>query len=169
MRRWIKLLILFIFLILIDIGTKNYVFHNVQKMSWLHPFYPYGGIGVFKDFLGISFSINLVENTGAAWGLFSKYPHVLFFIRVFIVIGLVVYLAIFNKDKRKDIPLILIITGAIGNILDIIFYKKVIDMFHFRFWNYSYPVFNFADFFITLGIILLFFTFISRKFKRAKK
>ncbi len=169
MKRWIKLLTLFVFLILIDIVTKYYVFHHVQKMSWAYPFYPYGGIGIFKDFFGISFSINLVENTGAAWGLFSKYPHILFFVRVFIIIGLVIYLAIFNKDKRREIPLVMIISGATGNILDFIFYNKVIDMFHFKLWGYSYPVFNFADTLITLGIIGLFFTFFLNKLMEKKK
>lgn len=163
MKRWIKFLVLFLFLILIDIGLKFYVYHSVPKMNWMHPFYPFGGIGIFKNFFGISFSINFVENTGAAWGMFSKFPHVLFYIRLFIIIGLVIYLVSFNKDKRREIPLILIITGAIGNILDFIFYHKVIDMFHFNFWGYSYPIFNFADSFITIGIIWLFLTFFFTK------
>ena len=166
MKKRIKLLSIFIFLIIIDIYTKYYVFHNVEKMSWTYPFYPYGGMGVFKDFLGISFSINLVENTGAAWGIFSNYSHILFFIRVIIIIGLVIYIAIFNKDRSREMPLVLIIAGAIGNILDFVFYGKVIDMFHFRFWGYSYPVFNFADFLITLGTIWLFFTYLFYKIMR---
>jgi len=136
-------------------------------MSWLYPFYPYGGIGIFKDFLGISFSINYVDNTGAAWGLLAKYPHFLFSIRIFIVIGLLIYLAKFNFDKAKDLPLLLIITGAIGNILDFIFYRKVIDMFHFNFWGYSYPIFNLADAMITVGIVWLFITFFKKKIKNA--
>lgn len=166
MKRWIRLVILFVVLIVIDVGLKFYVSHYIEKMSWKHPFYPYGGIGVFKDFFGISFSINFVENTGAAWGIFSKYPHFLFYFRIIIVIGLVIYLVFFNKDKRKDIPLMLLITGAVGNILDFIFYKKVIDMFHFKFWGHSYPIFNFADFLITFGIIWLLIIFFIEKIKK---
>lgn len=168
MKKWIKFFLLFLILIGIDAATKFYVFHSIPKMSWRYPFYPFGGIGVFDNFFGISFSINLVENTGAAWGMFSSFPNVLFFIRFSIIIGLVIYLLIFNKERRREIPLLLIITGAIGNILDFVFYKKVIDMFHFMFWGYSYPVFNFADFFITIGIVWLFFTFFIKKINEKK-
>jgi len=167
-KRGLKLLIIFCVLIILDIASKYYVSHFIEKMSWKHPFYPFGGIGVFKDFFGISFAINYVVNTGAAWGLFSKFPKFLFFLRIVIVIGLVIYLGFYNKDKKKDIPLALIITGAIGNIIDFIFYKKVIDMFHFVFWGYSYPIFNLADAMISIGIIWLFFTFFEKKMKRKK-
>jgi signal peptidase II len=168
MKKCLKGLSIFIFFILIDIITKYYVFHYVSKMNFAYPFYPYGGIGVFHDFLGIDFSINLVENTGAAWGVFSMYPFILFFIRVLIISGLVFYLLIFNKDTRKEIPLLLIITGAMGNVLDFIFYRKVIDMFHFNFWGYSYPVFNIADSLITVGIIWLFLIFLLNKIMSKK-
>ena len=161
MKRYLKLLFIFLVLIALDIISKNLVYQNINKMSWMHPFYPYGGIGIFKDFLGISFSINHVENVGAAWGLFSKYPILLFSIRIVIVIGLITYLIFFNKEVKKDVPLTLIISGAFGNILDFIFYKKVIDMFHFNFWGFSYPIFNMADVMITLGIIWLFFIFLK--------
>ena len=166
MNRYVKLFIIFFILIVLDISSKYYVHHHIAKMSWLYPFYPFGGIGVFKDFLGISFSINYVENTGAAWGLLAKYPYGLFSIRIVIVIGLIIYLARFNKDKAKDLPLLLIITGALGNILDFIFYRKVIDMFHVNFWGYSYPIFNLADAMITIGIIWLFITFFKKPFKK---
>lgn len=168
MKRKVILLTIFIGLIIIDILSKYFVYHNVTKMSWSHPFYPFGGIGVFENFLGISFSINLVENTGAAWGLFSKYPYALFFIRLLIIIALIIYLFSYNKDKKRDLPLLLIITGALGNIIDFIFYKKVIDMFHFKFWGYSYPIFNCADIFITIGITWLIVTFFIAKVKSSK-
>ena len=167
MNRYVKFIIIFFILIVLDISLKYYVHHHVAKMSWLYPFFPYGGIGIFKDFLGISFSINYVENTGAAWGLLAKYPSTLFAIRIVIVVGLVIYLAKFNLDKVKDLPLLLIITGALGNIIDFILYRKVIDMFHFNFWGYSYPIFNLADAMITIGIIWLFITFFKKKPKKA--
>ena len=155
MKKWIKILNILILLIIADIGLKYYVVHHVDKMNWMHPFYPYGGIGVFKDFYKISFSINLVENTGAAWGVFSNYPKILFGVRIVIITGLILYLAFFNSDRRREIPLVLIISGALGNIIDFVLYGKVIDMFHFIFDTYSFPVFNFADSLITIGIIWL--------------
>jgi len=162
--KWLKFIGVFLLLLIFDAALKYHVFTSIPKMSFLHPFYPYGGIGVFKDFLGIQFSINHVENLGAAWGMLSEYSTLLFYVRVVVVLCLMVYLVLFNRVRRREFPLLLIITGAVGNILDYILYGHVIDMFHFKFWNYSYPVFNLADAMITIGIIwLLVLSFVSSK------
>jgi Lipoprotein signal peptidase len=50
----------------------------------------------------------------------------------------------------------LIVTGAIGNAFDYWRYGHVIDFLHFTFWGSSFPVFNLADAYITLGAISLF-------------
>lgn len=128
--------------------------------------YPYGGIGVFKNvFGGIQFSIVHVQNLGAAWGIFSAYSEYLLWIRIIIIGALLVYLLFGVKQRKKQIPIILIITGAIGNILDFAFYGHVIDMLYFKFWGFSYPIFNFADCFITIGIFLLFSLNLRKKSK----
>ena len=168
MKRLLKLGLFFLVLLILDLSLKSYVFHNVSKMSWMHPFYPYGGIGVFENFLGVSFSINHVENTGAAWGILSNYTKSLFILRIVIVVALGIYIGFFNKNRKTDFPFLLIITGAIGNILDFFFYGKVIDMFHFIFFGYSYPVFNLADAMITIGIGWLIVVFIMQNFKKLK-
>lgn len=162
MKTWMKLLITGFLLLSIDMATKFYTFHHVAKMSWIHPVYPYGGIGVFKDFLGTSFSINYVGNTGAAWGCFSAYSNVLFYLRIVIVLALIVFLIYSKFSFKKAMPFCLIVTGAIGNILDRIFYGHVVDMFHFKIGSYSYPVFNVADTFITIGIIWIFFSLFKK-------
>lgn len=161
--KWMRFGALSLFLLVSDICIKYYTVMHIPTMSWMHPFYPYGGIAVFKDFFGVSLSLNKVENLGAAWGLFAAYSDYLFYLRILVVIGLMVYLFL-NKNSWKAFPLMLIITGAIGNILDFVFYKHVIDMFHFNFFGYSYPVFNLADAMITVGIMLLIvFSFFGKK------
>jgi len=164
-KYFLKYFLFFISLIALDASFKYWVLNYIPKMSFRYPFYPYEGIGVFKNFLGISFSIVHVENTGAAWGIFAKYPVFLFCVRIAIAIGLVVYFARFNKDEKKDFPLFLIVTGALGNIFDFCLYRKVIDMFYFNFWGFSYPVFNLADVMITSGIIWLFLACLKKKEK----
>ncbi len=126
-------------------------------MSWFHTLYPYGGIGVFRDFYGISFSLNRVENTGAAWGLFSHFSGYLFFLRCAIALTLLVYLLFFNKISARVFPLLLILAGATGNIVDFLLYGYVVDLFHFNFWGYTFPVFNVADMCIFLGVLAIFF------------
>jgi signal peptidase II len=91
-----------------------------------------------------------VANTGAAFGLFSNHSWVLLAIRVLIILGLVVYL-LFGKDRR--LAWWLIVAGAIGNVLDTIFYGHVIDFLHLCFWGRSFPVFNLADCWITFGVL----------------
>jgi len=117
--------------------------------------YPFGGIGIFEDFIGINFSINHQINTGAAWGLFPDSHQLLFYIRISIIILLSIYLLLFNKNLRTQIPFAFIIAGAMGNILDSVFYGHVIDFFFLQFWGYDFPVFNVADSFIFLGVAWL--------------
>lgn len=158
MKKWIKLIAVSLVLLTIDILSKWYVHTHVPKMSWLHPLYPYGGIGVFKDIFGIGFSINYVQNPGAAWGTFSSYSNYLLIFRAIITLGLVIYLIVKNPGVKKAFGICLILTGAIGNILDHIVYGFVVDMFYFTFGSYSFPVFNVADALISIGIVWLLFS-----------
>ena len=169
MRKWLSLSIIGLFFLALDFISKSLVVAYIPKMSWLHPFYPYGGIGIFENFLGISLSINNVENTGAAWGSFSSYGTFLFYFRILIVILLLVYLIISKMSYKNALFFTLIITGAIGNIIDFAIYSHVIDMIHFEFGSYSFPVFNIADSLITIGIICLIInSFITLKKERMK-
>jgi len=114
--------------------------------------YPFGGVAIFEVF-GISFSLNTVVNSGAAWGFFQGYSGLLFLIRALIIGGLIVHLIFFNKGKTPAFPLWLIVTGAIGNGIDYLVYGHVIDFFHFCFWGHSFAIFNLADCYISLGVI----------------
>ena len=150
-KRWI-----FPFLLVLDVVSK------IAALDWISPLawggYPFGGIPLFADFFGISFSLNTIVNTGAAWGLFSGHPGLLFGLRMALVFGLGVYLYIFHRPVTKMASLWLVAIGAIGNAIDYILYGHVIDFFHFVFWGYSFPIFNLADSYITLGVIGLMFT-----------
>jgi len=126
-------------------------------MHFAPPHYPYGGIGIFKDFLGIEFSLVHETNRGAAWGVLADYHLYLFLVRILLVLALIVYTLFFNKHPSWRIPLSLIIAGAMGNILDFFLYDHVVDMFRFVLWGYTYPVFNVADSAIFVGIVWLFF------------
>lgn len=120
--------------------------------------FPYGGIGVFKNFLGIEFSIVHAINRGAAWGLFSDYQLYLIVLRIVLIFSLIVYLVFYNKHQGFVIPMTLISAGALGNILDYFLYGHVIDMLRFVLWGYDFPVFNVADSFICIGIFSLMIT-----------
>ncbi|MBM3198530.1 MAG: signal peptidase II [Chlamydiae bacterium] len=153
--RWCIMLGLCVLLLAADVALKWYTYHMIPAMDWMHPFYPYGGIPVFKDFLGIDLSLNYVMNKGAAWGVLAEFQQQLLYARFFIVGALLVYLVMAALPFSKRIGFSLILTGAIGNMVDFFLYRHVVDMFHFNFWGYSFPVFNVADAAICLGVLLL--------------
>ncbi|MEC7838693.1 MAG: signal peptidase II [Chlamydiota bacterium] len=158
-----------VFIFLMDFITKLLVSRNLPLMGSDDLWYPYGGIPVFSNFLGIEFSLVHAINRGAAWGIFADYQGLLMIFRI-ILIGVVINYAIFfNKNRSYDYPFMLIICGALGNILDYFLYGHVVDMFNFVLWGYDYPVFNIADTAICVGIIwLVFFSSPQNQKKRAK-
>jgi signal peptidase II len=143
------------FLFIVDFGLKAYIHHNIPTINASNPAYPYGGIAVFHNWHGIDFSIVHVINKGAAWGFFASLQEYLLYARVAIIGGLLTYLIFVSASSYRKFSLLLIATGALGNVIDYFVYGHVVDMFYFVFWGYSYPVFNIADSAIFLGIMLL--------------
>ena len=48
----------------------------------------------------------------------------------------------------------MIFCGGLGNLIDRAFRGHVIDFLHFYYENYSFYVFNFADTYITVGVVI---------------
>lgn len=153
-----KTAIVLAFLLVADVLSKMGAVQWIPAMGPLDQSYPFGGIPIFSVF-GISFSLNYIVNTGAAWGLFSGQAGLLFGLRTAIILGFSIYLLFSQREGRlAKFPAWLILTGAIGNAIDYLLYGYVIDFFHFTFWGKSFPVFNLADSYITLGVIALIFS-----------
>jgi signal peptidase II len=153
MRKWI---VLFAFLLGFDIATKWLAIHYIPALAGRE--YPFGGIPVFS-LGGITFSLNYIVNTGAAWGIFAGYPGILFAIRTLIIFSLVFFVP-------KKWPVYLVVIGAIGNVIDYCLYGHVIDFLHFTFWGNSFPIFNVADSCITIGVLSL--LLVSKETKQVK-
>jgi signal peptidase II len=147
--------VLGIFILLADFVSKylTNAYLPLMRPNWL--WYPYGGIGVFKNFLGIEFSLSHQINHGAAWGALANYQIPLLYLRIFLIATLFVYTLFWNKHPERNIPLTLIIAGATGNVIDYFLYGHVVDMFHFVLWGYDFPVFNLADSAIFIGVAYL--------------
>lgn len=154
LNKWALLVALI--LLVVDQATKYWVQQHIPLMNYF-ALYPYGGFGVFKDFLGIEFSIVHATNKGMAWSLMSNYQGLLIGIRIALIAALIVFLLFRNHRPSWQFPLLLIISGAIGNVIDYFAYGHVIDMLHFVLWGYDYPVFNIADSSIFIGVIWLMF------------
>ena len=127
--------------------------------------------------IGNFFKITFIENPGMAFG-FDPGSDFKLWISIFSLIasiGLIVYLYVVrNKSLSLRIALAMILGGAVGNLIDRIFYGiiykyapvfygKVVDFFDFDFFNFAifgrsydrWPIFNIADASVTIGVIIL--------------
>ncbi|MDP1834345.1 MAG: signal peptidase II [Chlamydiales bacterium] len=144
---WIFSLVLFF-----DQLTK-WLTHNYLPVMDKSPYvYPYGGIGIFENVMGIEFSISHLTNLGAAWGAFADFQVYLLILRILLITSLGYYAIFVNRQPRWVLPMALILAGAIGNVIDFFTYGHVVDMIHFILWGYDYPVFNVADSAVFLGV-----------------
>lgn len=108
------------------------------------------------------FHLTLVYNRGAAFGLLKNQVP-LFIITSFAAIVLICVSLRDAGHKLYRLSLWLILSGAIGNLIDRVAFGYVIDFLDFRIW----PVFNIADSAITCGAILLSWTVIVKKHSSA--
>ena len=139
----LMMIILTIVFLVIDIVSKLIV-SNLMDV--------YDSIIIIKDF----FYITYVRNTGAAWSILADKTYLIIIISMIIIflVGLYIYK---NKPKSKFevVGYSMVLGGAIGNFLDRIIYGYVIDFFDFYIFGYDYPIFNLADTFIFIGIVIL--------------
>ncbi len=102
------------------------------------------------------FHLTYRENTGAAFSMLRDRQTFLIIMTSIVVVILIIYLFKVMKNKSSiylKLPLIFIIGGAIGNLIDRVRLNYVIDFLDFTLINY--PVFNIADSFIVVGSIIL--------------
>ena len=148
LARVIEILLVIIFLVLIDQCMKISISKIMLNNS-------------FDDIKLLPFlNIVFVRNTGVSFGMFSEWGILgRYFFSIFsIVVGsFLILLAIFSDAKLFRISLGLISSGALGNAIDRVYFGGVIDFIDFFIYNFHWPAFNFADIFITLGVILLLF------------
>ncbi len=104
------------------------------------------------------FYLEQTRNRGAAWG-FLHGPE--WGIYVLTAISVIAVIGLYWMTKKTEpgwirLSLSFIVGGAIGNLIDRVFLGEVVDFLAFYFGSYSFPYFNIADSFITVGAVLLF-------------
>lgn len=145
-RKYWILLIVFVILLVLDQASKVLIERSVP----LHQ-----AIEIIPGF----FAIVHVENRGAAFGLLAGLPGAGAFFVVISLIAIVLIIAYFRWIKDNEIwtplCLALVLTGAVGNLIDRFRLGSVVDFLdvHYRGWHW--PAFNVADSCITIGVILL--------------
>ena len=134
----------FIFLIfLLDRVSKIYVINLDKKLL---------GSEIFSSKY---LNINLIWNEGIAFGLLSFDQENLYNLLtlLIILIILIIFRMTLKSSGLKKIALMMILGGALGNVIDRILYKAVPDFIDFHVGNFHWFIFNVSDIFITLGVI----------------
>ena len=112
--------------------------------------------------------LTYVENRGAAFGMFKDHRWVFMVTStvMLIVLSLYLYLGL-AENKLYEISVAMIISGGIGNMIDRIALKYVIDFIDFRLINFA--VFNGADSFVCVGAGLLVLALMRDIIKESKE
>jgi signal peptidase II len=99
------------------------------------------------------FNLRSVQNTGAAWGIFSGFTHWL----VVLSGAVLTILVCFRRQIIEDTPLRrpilgLMIGGIVGNMIDRVRLGHVVDFLDFHWGPHHFPAFNVADSAICVGV-----------------
>ena len=132
-------------------------------------------IDIIKNVLTLTY----LRNNGSAFGMFSGKINA-FLVLTVIIVAVITYIVIRMPVTKRYLPMYIVCTmlvsGAIGNLIDRVRFGYVRDFIYFKLINF--PVFNVADCYVviaTFSLILLFFFFYSDEeleflsFKGAKK
>jgi signal peptidase II len=159
--------------VLLDVITKLFVkgfslpFLSIEVSGMTY--------GSSIQLIGDFFRFTFVENPGMAFGIRIIEKEYLTLFVIVATVGLIIYLyKIRNESFWLRMPLALILAGAIGNLINRLFFGVLfghapllqgnvvdfidVDFFDFQIIGYSitrWPVFNFADVFVTLGVVML--------------
>lgn len=147
-----------IIVIAIDQYTKWIIVKNMEL---------YEQITVINNF----FWITSHRNKGAAWGILQDQMIFFYIITLIVIVAIVYYLEKHAEgSKLLMIGLTLILGGAIGNFIDRIFRKEVVDFLDVDIFTYNFPIFNIADSALVIGVGFVIIATIleDRKEKRVK-
>ena len=112
-------------------------------------------------------NIYLIWNEGIAFGLlsFDQNFYYDFLTGLICLITLIILWMIIKTNGLEKLAFMMVFGGSLGNIFDRLYYSSVPDFIDIHFGDFHWFIFNVADIFITLGVILLIFLEIFSKKK----
>ncbi|WP_010083740.1 signal peptidase II [endosymbiont of Riftia pachyptila] len=155
MQRWLWLALV---VIIFDQLSKQLAeaFLNLHQPVYLLPF----------------FDLTLMYNKGAAFSFLSDQGGWQRWFFIGLALAVTSYLVFWVRrlgrgERWVAVALSLVIGGAIGNVVDRIFYGQVIDFIHLHYQQWYWPAFNIADSAITVGVVVLIFDSLFLASKRS--
>ena len=136
-------ILFFVLLVILDQITKNlavvYLKDKPAYVIW---------DGVFE--------LHYLENSGAAFGMLQN-QKVLFVLVASVILVIIGYLLVKLPRNRHyvllEALLVLIASGAVGNMIDRVQFHYVVDFFYFKLIDF--PIFNVADIYVSVSCVLL--------------
>jgi len=145
-------ILIFLFLVLFDLLSKYIVFNNIDLYQFIKITY--------------FFDVTHIHNFGVSFGLFAgTIPFLVLVLIGLFVTAFVIYLYLNSSDTLERWGLFIIICGAIGNIVDRTINGYVIDFLYLHINQYYWPAFNFADIYISIGIIMIIVNMVKKFIK----
>ena len=147
-KKYIIFVATFALMVLLDFVTKAYI----SSTMFLHESFP-----VIEGF----FNITYVRNPGAAFSFLADAPAAfrsIFFVTVTSLAILCILYSVIKdtfEDPLMTFGLSLIMSGAVGNLIDRVRLGEVVDFIDVYIASYHWPAFNVADSAITVGAFLL--------------
>ena len=131
-----------------DFFSKKIIYDNIDLNSFIT-------INKFFDIIHI-------HNFGISFGLFAGLVShwVLNFIAI-IILFIITYMMIISISKLEKWSFLIIISGAISNIFDRGYNGYVIDFIYLHYKDFYWPAFNFADIYISVGVMMLIIHFLK--------
>lgn len=146
----------FLGVVILDILTKEYI---------LRSFPLYSSRSIIPGFLNLVH----IQNRGVAFGILGGAAPVwrdilLLLFPIVAMIGILIFV-LSHSQQKPGILLSLggILGGALGNLIDRLRFRAVIDFLDIYWGAYHWPAFNVADSAITLGVLFLVFSYIVKK------
>ena len=140
-----------ILLIILDFITKKIVFDYLSLNSFI----------IILPVLDLTH----IHNYGIAFGLFSGMISSKMIILITSIVTIaIIYLLIEASNTVEKWGLTLIIAGAISNIFDRAINNYVLDFIYLHYKDFYWPAFNFADIYITVGVLMILFQ-VFKEFK----
>ncbi len=149
MKNRLVLLVLFLFTIISDQLSKYLVNQHLE----LHE---------TKIILGNLLYLRYIKNPGIAFGISFLHPKIMIVVTILIII-LFGYLffrsSVIPNTQSARIAVILVLGGAVGNLIDRLRMGEVIDFIEMGIAGHYWPVYNCADIFVTVGMCILIYHF----------
>lgn len=133
---------IFILLLAIDRITKQMAIRYVMKQE----------IELIPDIL----SLHYLENRGAAWGWFQNATWLFVLVTIVVIAAMVYFYSHIPMEKKYSllrVSIIILSAGAVGNFIDRIMWRYVVDFIYVKWINF--PVFNVADCYVCISAVML--------------